>query len=440
MIVIIGNGISGVTAARYIRKNSDEEIFIISSESKYFFSRTALMYVYMGHMRFEHTEPYERDFWRKNKIQLLQDRVEEILPKEKKLLLTSGKIIDYEKLILATGSKPLKAGLKGEDAEGVRGLYSKQDLEYIESYSKNIKKAIIVGGGLIGIELAEMFLSRGIHVDFLVRSSKYWNNVLPEEDADFVSSHIAKHHVNMLYNEELNEIITNNGKVEGVKTKSGKEIETDFLGITIGVTPNIEFIRKSGISCNRGVLINRHFETSEKDIYAIGDCAEFIEPLEGRKAIEQVWYTGKIMGEQLGKAIAKNGKANYQPGFWFNSAKFFDLEYQTYGNVPPKLMPDQDDFVFTDGKNIFLHFVYHKKTRRFIGVNAFGIRLRHTLFNHWLLNEEKIETVIENFASAVFDPEFYTNYEGAMISLFNRHFGTMIMVRETKWWQKLIKK
>ena len=87
-IVIIGNGIAGITAARHIRKNSDHEIIVISSESKYFFSRTALMYVYMGHMKFEHTQPYENWFWRKNEIQLIQQRVKKLLP-DKKLLDTS---------------------------------------------------------------------------------------------------------------------------------------------------------------------------------------------------------------------------------------------------------------------------------------------------------------------------------------------------------------
>ena len=112
MIVIIGNGISGVTAARNIRKRSDEEIIIVSSESDYFFSRTALMYIFMGHMKFEHTKPYENHFWKKNRIELLNDFVLNIDTNNKSLTTKDGKTIKYDKLILATGSKPNKFGWK----------------------------------------------------------------------------------------------------------------------------------------------------------------------------------------------------------------------------------------------------------------------------------------------------------------------------------------
>ena len=90
-IVIIGNGISGITAARNIRKRSDHRITVVSSETDYFYSRTALMYIYMGNMKFEHTKPYEDGFWKKNSIELLRDHVEKIETEKKSLLLQSGK-------------------------------------------------------------------------------------------------------------------------------------------------------------------------------------------------------------------------------------------------------------------------------------------------------------------------------------------------------------
>ncbi len=131
-IVIIGNGISGVTAARHIRKNSEHKITIISSETKHFFSRTALMYVYMGHMKYEHIKPYADDFWEKNKIELLFDYVHHINSDQKTLSLQSSEPLHYDQLIIACGSKPNKFGWKGQDLKGVQGLYSWQDLEQME--------------------------------------------------------------------------------------------------------------------------------------------------------------------------------------------------------------------------------------------------------------------------------------------------------------------
>ena len=441
MIVIIGNGISGVTTARHIRKKSDEEILIISSESEYFFSRTALMYIFMGHMTFEHTQPYEAHFWKKNRIQLAQEHIEKIDTENKTLITQDGKNISYDKLVLATGSKPNKFGWKGQDADGVRGMYSKQDLDYIEERSSDIKKAVIIGGGLIGIEMAEMFLSRNIEVDFLIREECFWNGVLPDADSRFIMRHLEKHHgLNMIYKTELDEIITDsNNKVIGIKTKNNESIECQFVGLTAGVTPNISFVKESGINCDRGILINTFFETSAKDVYAIGDCAQFSNPIPGRRPLEQVWYTGKIMGTQLAQTITGN-RTEYNPGHWFNSAKFMEIEYQTYGTVLNKLQEGQEEFIYQhDKEEILLHFVFEKESRKFIGINNFGLRLRHPVFNKWLLQEASIEKVLTDLKSANFDPEFYSKYENEIIAQYNQEFGASIQVNKAKWWQKITK-
>lgn len=440
MIIIIGNGISGVTAARNIRKKSDEPITIISSESKYFFSRTALMYVYMGHMKFEHTQPYEPHFWEENRINLKQTFVESIDTDSKTLHCSDGEQLSYDKLILATGSKPNKFGWKGQDANRVQGLYSKQDLENMEINTKGIKSALIVGGGLIGIEMAEMMLTRHIEVHFLVRESLFWNGVLPNEDARFIMKHFEKHHgLHMHYGEELDEIhVDQTNSAIGITTKSGKNIDCQFVGLTVGVSPNIDFIKSSNIETNRGILINRFLETSVKDVYAIGDCAEFTDPIPGRRAIEQVWYTGKFMGETIAHTITGN-RVEYNPGYWFNSAKFFDIEYQTYGDVLSKRDENHSNFVYQHPTDeVLLHFVFDTASHKFIGINNFGVRLRHLVFNEWLKQEATIEEVLENLKSANFDPEFYTTYEADIVGQFNQQFGTNITVAKRKWWQKLI--
>src|SRR5687768_11154917 len=137
-IVIIGNGISGVTAARHIRKHSDHTITIISSETEHFFSRTALMYIYMGHLKYENTKPYEDWFWKKNRIELVKDHVQKIETPQKKLRLASGRQLAYDTLIIATGSRSNKPAWPGQDLKGVQGLYSYQDLQLMESNTKNI--------------------------------------------------------------------------------------------------------------------------------------------------------------------------------------------------------------------------------------------------------------------------------------------------------------
>lgn len=439
-VVIIGNGIAGITAARHIRKRSNCEITVISAESSYFFSRTALMYVYMGHMKFEHTQPYEDNFWAKNRINLLHNKVADIQSDHKKLLLQNGEEINYDKLIIATGSKPNFFGWKGQDLIGVQGLYSKQDLELMEQNTKGIKQAIVSGGGLIGIEMAEMLLSRGIEVHFLIREKYFWGSVLPREESVLIMNHLKKHHgLVMHYEEEIGEIQGDFGnRVEAVITKKGTRIEGQFLGVTVGVSPNTDFMKSTGIEMNRGILVNELLETSLPDCYAIGDCAEMRNPRHGRRALEQVWYTGRMMGETVAKTLT-GLPTEYNPGHWFNSAKFFDIEYQTYGLVPAKISDKHEEFVWQHpSEELLLHFVFDKETHRFEGINTFGIRLRHELFDTWLNEMKSIEFVLENLASANFDPEFYSVHEPAVVIAFNQQFNSQLKVQKKQWWRNLL--
>ncbi len=423
-IVIIGNGIAGITAARNIRKLSDSKITVVGSESKHFFSRTALMYIFMGHMKFEHTKPYEDWFWEKNKIELVHDYVNRIDPENNLIRLEKGGSMQYDTLVLASGSATNKFGWPGQDLNGVHGLYSLQDLEAIEKSSVYTKHAVITGGGLIGVEFAEMLHSRGIEVTFLVRESAYWQNVLPLEEAELVSRHLEEHGINVSYNTELKEIIgDSNGNVIGVIANDGSSIECQIVGLTAGVHPNIGLTDGTSIESNRGILVNEYLQTNIENIFAIGDCAEVKNPLPGRKPIEAVWYVGRMMGETLAHTITGN-KTSYKPGYWFNSAKFFDIEYQTYGNVGPVLLENEDQFYWEEesGRKC-LKIVFDKETLVIRGINVFGIRLRHDVCDQWLKDRKKVAYVVEHFYEASFDPEFYQSLDTQIRKSFNTSFS-----------------
>lgn len=439
-IVIIGNGISGVSAARHIRKNSDKQITIVSAETKYFFSRTALMYIYMGHMKFEHTQPYENWFWDKNNINLKEGYVSSINTDKKILNFKDSTTLSFDKLIIATGSKPNKFGWPGQDLDGVMGMYHKQDLEKLEKFAPNnevCKRAVIVGGGLIGIELAEMLRSRKIPVTFLVREDSFWNGVLPAQESEMINKHIKEHHIDLRLSTNLKEIKSDeNGNVKSIIIdETGEEIFCNVVGLTAGVTPNIDFLKDSGIETKRGVLVNRFLETNIKDIYSIGDCAEQHEAIGQRRNIEAVWYTGRMMGEVLAQTICGN-KMEYKPGHWFNSAKFLDIEYQTYGWVFSERNKQENETYFQwqhPKENICITISYDKNTNKFLGINTFGIRMRHEIFDKWLTENKSIEHVLEYLKDANFDPEFYNLYEKDIVAKFNQENNTNIQVKKKSW-------
>lgn len=437
-VVIIGNGISGVTAARHIRKLSDKKITIISAETEEFFSRTALMYVYMGHMKFEHTKPYESWFWKKNNIELKKDYVTKIHSSTKEIEFSNGEKLAYDTLIIATGSKPNKFGWPGQDLEGVMGMYHTQDLESLEKYAPNnqiCKRAVIIGGGLIGIELAEMLHSRNIPVTFLVREDSFWNKVLPTEESAMINREILENHIDLRLGVNLKEIKADeNGHVKSVIIEeTGEEITCDVVGLTAGVSPNIDFLKGSEIELGKGVKVNRFLETNIKDIYAIGDCAEQHEAIGFRRTIEAVWYTGRMMGETVAQTICGN-KTQYKPGHWFNSAKFIDIEYQTYGWVWAQPKENETHFYWEheNGKKC-IRLNYDKNTQEFIGINTLGIRMRHAFFDKVLTEKRSVTYVLEHLADANFDPEFYKLHEPEIVAKFNKENNTTIQLKKKSW-------
>lgn len=426
-ILIIGNGVAGTNAARFIRKRSDHQITMISAESWQPFSRTALMYVYMGHLKLEGTYLYEDWFWEKNRIERLMGQVQRVDVRAKQVFLENGNSLEYDKLIIATGSKSNKFGWPGQDLEGVHGLYHLQDLEAMERASPGLKRAVVVGGGLIGIEMAEMFHARHIPVTFLVREQSFWNAVMPPEESDMINRHIREHGIDLRLGAELKEILGDEkGRVKAVVTNEGETIDCGFAGLTVGVSPNIDFLKDSGIETQKGVLVDAYLTTSDPDVYAIGDCVELQEPGAGRRAIEAIWYTGRMMGQTVAATICGE-KTAYQPRLWFNSAKFLDIEYQVYGDVPAKTPDDITSLYWEhpDGRKS-IRINYESRGGAVTGFNLMGVRYRHEVCEKWILTRTHIETVLQNLSLANFDPEFFDQYEHRVLEKYNQMANTRL--------------
>lgn len=412
-IVILGNGITGVTAARELRKRDPEvRITIVSGESDHHFSRPALMYVYMGHMRYRDIVPYEEHFWERNRIGLHRGWVRAIDTVAQELRFDDASTLPYDKLLLATGSQPNRFGWPGQDLKRVHGMYSLQELIELERNTRAIRTGVIVGGGLIGIELAEMLHSRGKHAILLVREASYWNNVLAREESAMVNREIERSGIELRLGTELDTIHDDGtGAVGGISTKGGERVDCQFVGLTAGVRPNLSALEGSGIETARGIKVDDQLRTSAPNVWAAGDCAH-IHPSDGDAYLQQVWYTGRFQGEVAAENLL-GGERAYQRGIWFNSAKFVDIEYQIYGETPAKPV---------DG--VTHHYWEHPDGNKsvrictrdgaFIGLQTMGLRYRHRVCERWIADKVDLSHVLANLGDANFDPEFFRHHEGAI--------------------------
>ena len=407
-VVIVGNGITGITAARFVRKLSGSRITVISSETDHFYARTALMYIYMGHMRYQETKPYEDHFWEKNGLDLVRGYVTSVDTEAKVVHVADGSDIAYDALLLATGSKSNKFGWPGQDLTGVQGLYGIPDLVLMERNTRNIERAVVVGGGLIGIEMAEMLHSRQIPVTFLVREGSYMDYLLPAEESSIINQEIRRHHIDLRLATEL-KAIRGTEWAEAVETNKDEVIDCQFVGLTAGVHPNIDTARASGIETGKGILVNEYFETSAPDVYAAGDCAEFRMDGVGSRRVEQLWYTGRAHGKTVAYGLC-GLRRPYRRGVFYNSAKFFTLEYQTYGDIPPKPGADVKSWCVSHGDRL-LRINYKTSTRCITGLNALGLRLRHDVCEHWIKSGTTIDEALKSLKRIRFDSEFDRFYK-----------------------------
>ena len=409
---IIGNGIAGVTAARAIRRRDpDARITLISGESDHPFSRPALMYLYMGELGWPELKPWPDDLWRRERIDLVRGWVTGIDLERRRLTLDGSSGLGFDRLVLATGSRPNRFGWPGQDLAGVGGMVSLADLAMLEGLSGGLDRAAVVGGGLIGVELAEMLASRGAGVSLIVRESHYWNNVLPNAEATLVDAVIRDHGIDLRLETELREIVDDGtGRACAVVDSAGVRTDVGYVGLTAGVSPNTSVCAGTSIPTGRGILVDRQLKTRAEGVWAAGDCAEIVTPEGERNIIQAVWYSGRFQGEVAGANVC--GEAvDYEPGVWFNSAKFFDLEYQVYGTVPSATAPKQLDSLYwqhDDGRHACRVVV---DGDRVVGFNLVGIRFRHRVCERWIQEERSPDFVLSHLREACFDPELYRRWD-----------------------------
>ena len=405
--VIIGNGVAGITAAFTLRaRDASAEILLVSGESDYFFSRCALMYAFMDRMSLRDLEPHERRVYAKQNFRLIRDWVTDLDASRRLLTLQSGSSLAYDRLLLSTGSLgevPDWPGLN-RVREGAVHFVTLQDLGRAESLARSAREAVVVGGGLIGVELVECLVYHRLKVTFHVRAPWYWPGALAREEAEIVSEHIRRHGVDLRMDEEVAEILTTpEGRVCAVRAKSGHEYSCQLLGIAVGVSPQIAWLRgvKTPPRLGRGIQVSSSFETSLENVWAAGDCAEF--SANGAPFIEQIWYSARRQGELAARAMLGD-TIRYDPPIFYNSAKFFGIEYTATGEISPSLPGVQTFFCHLPAREASVRIT--ERAGAVIGINMLGARWDHSIFERWIAERRDMDYAVAHLPEAQFDVEF----------------------------------
>ena len=269
-----------------------------------------------------------------------------------------------------------------------------------------------------------MLHSRNIHVTFLVREDSYWNNVLPAEESAMVNRIIREQGFGLELGANLASIEDDGrGRCAAAVTDDGRRFDSQIVGLTAGVSPNVAVTKNSGIPVGRGVLVDWTLKSEVDGVWAAGDCAELVNDGETRNTIQQVWYTGKMQGEVAGDNIADpdGGPRRYDPGIWFNSAKFLDLEYQTYGQVNFRV-PGEQNLYWEHPRGKHAARLVHVDGQ-LIGLQTMGLRWRHEIAERWLDEKRAVSDVIDGLSQLAFDHELGIRHEPAMARRFREQLA-----------------
>lgn len=412
------------------------DVTIVSEESDHFFSRTALMYVLAGQLSYADIEPLERDVYQRMRFARVRARATGIDVGAKRLLVEGREPIAYDRLVLACGSRANAPPCAGGHLRGVGHFVTMQDLQWLESeihgrhgidlpprhelsgprtdgspYAARpvstrghpARKPVVIGGGLIGVEVVESLVAAGLRPTFLIREEWFWPIALDAREAAWVADALRGHGVDVRLGEVALEIRDDGkGNAGGLRTDRG-ELEADLVVVAIGVRPNTDWlgdvVARDEVG---GILVNDRLRTSAPDVWACGDCTS-VPCAHGPVQPEQLWYTARDQGRVAGASVLGDD-VKYRRPVWYNSAKLMDIEYTTVGFVNVN-RPGEDNWFFEEKGRVRSTTRIVHAGGRVIGFNFLGRRWDHAICMRWIEERRSLEYVLAHLNEAAFDTE-----------------------------------
>jgi NAD(P)H-nitrite reductase large subunit len=311
--LLVGNGPAGWAAAEAIRqRDSQASITLLSQEGTDFYSRPGLAYLLTGDLPEQQLFARTDEDFRRLNLHRLAARVVGVDPARKQIRLLDGRWLTYDALLLATGAQAIRPQVEGIDLQGVVTLDTLADARHILRLARRARRAVVVGGGITALELAEGLVARGVQTHYLLRKDRYWGNVLDPEESALVEARLEHDGIRLHRRTDLLRVIGRKGKVVAVETSTG-EIRAEILAVAIGIAPRAELARECGARVGRGILVDRFMQTSLPGIYAAGDVAEVLDPATGRTVLDSLWWIAMEQGRCAGLNMAGAGVAYQRP-------------------------------------------------------------------------------------------------------------------------------
>jgi 3-phenylpropionate/trans-cinnamate dioxygenase ferredoxin reductase subunit len=346
--VILGDGIAGSSAAKTLREEApDAEITIVTDEGEALYNRILIKEFAKGKLPEMPISIHEPEWYEERDIDLRLDTlVTDVDPDAHRLRTHEGETIEYDKLLVATGGTPAQLPVENSDADGIHHFWTFQDARAIREHAERAETGIIVGAGLLGIDLAAICAEQDVSAHYLMRGDCWWRYALSEEGAEILHEAMRERDVEPVFGSGVDHFETDDdGHVTAAVDPNGDRYEGDFVGIAIGLNFNTEFLQGTDVERDDGVVVDEYMQTSVEDVYAAGDITRYHDTILDDRAQNGSWDSAK----EQGTTAAKNMLAEESEAFRFVSSysiTHFDFPFLSFGH--PTIGDDECERKYSD--------------------------------------------------------------------------------------------
>ncbi|SEO65440.1 Pyridine nucleotide-disulphide oxidoreductase [Halogranum amylolyticum] len=346
--VIIGDGIAGSSAAETLREEApDADITVITDEGEALYNRILIKEFAKGKLPEAPISIHDESWYEERDVELrLNTHVKNIDLEGNTIETHEEEVLDYDKLLVATGGTPTQLPVDNSDAEGVHHFWTFQDARRIKQSAESGEQAVIVGAGLLGIDLAAISGAQGIDAKYLMRGNAWWRYALSEEGAEIMHDAMRDVGVEPVFGSGVDHFETDDdGHVTAAVDPNGDRFECDWAGVAIGLNFNTEILQGTGVKQDNGVLVDQHMQTNVDDVYAAGDLTRFYDTILGEYAQNGSWGSAKEQGSIAAKNMVDPESAEFR---WVSSYSIthFDFPFLSFGH--PTLGDDEVEKKYSD--------------------------------------------------------------------------------------------
>jgi len=391
--VIIGSSAGAIGAVEAIREVDPTGcVIVISDELNPSYSRPMIADYLSGEASLERILFPAEDFWDKHKVQIHLLKVVKLDLLQKTVELENAESINFNRLLIATGGEPFVPKIEGTNRKGIFNFTTILDTQRIQEAVDKANKAVVIGGGLIGVSVTQALTKRGLKVTIIELKDWILNLILDQEAAKIVEAVMEKNGVSFVTGRTVQRILgrkDNDDTVGGVVLDNGSVIECDIVVVAVGVIPRTELATQTDLKVNRGILVNRFMQTSVPNVYACGDAAEAYDFIYKTNRVLALWPVARIGGRIAGYNMAGQ-KCEYPGGTAMSALNYFGVPIISVGKTALNETEGCETLIFHDQKAS----VYRKITLQngtIVGMTLVGDVERAGIIFNLMKNQVNVE-------------------------------------------------